>query len=194
LRFQVASDWSFEPESFDFIVSNQVLEHVSDKAAFFRNVYRSLKNRGYSFHLAPLRHCVHEGHIWIPFAHRLQSFDALVGYIKFFSSLGIGKYPIHRRDTGVSIEDYSRRHADYMLFCTSYASQSETLAAARKAGLRGDFRYTWHFYALKLRQILRLKPPCTYPTKTSALRNGIAIRLLRYVSSVTLTLQKANDY
>lgn len=194
LFFTVNEKWKFERNYFDFVVSNQVLEHVKDKSSFFDNVYDCLKEGGYSFHLAPLIHCIHEGHIWIPFAHRIKSYDFLLSYIKICSFFGIGKYRRHRIETGEPVEDYSRRHADYMMFWTSYSSESNTLDMARNAGLRCDFRFTKEFYFIKLLQLIRVNRPQFYSIKQSAFLNAIAIRILRYISSVTLTLQKGNDY
>jgi SAM-dependent methyltransferase len=194
LLFSVDEKWNFESNHFDFIASNQVLEHVQDKSSFLQNVYRCLKTGGYSFHLAPLIHCVHEGHIWIPFAHRIRSYDFLYSYIKICSRLGIGKFRSLHHATGISLDDYTRRHADYMMFWTSYSTQCDTLDVSRKAGLRCDFRFTREFYILKILQILRIRLPTFYQIKQSAFLNAVSILLLRYVSSVTLTLQKGNDY
>lgn len=192
--FTIEEKWRYESNYFDFIVSNQVLEHVQDKQRFFINIYHCLKNNGYSFHLAPLVHCVHEGHIWIPFAHRIKSYDFLFSYIKMCSILRIGKYNSHHRATGVTLDEYTRRHADYMMFWTSYSSQAHTLDIARKAGLRCDFGFTKEFYFIKILQLLRIQLPLLYRSKQSAFVNAISIKILRYVSSVTLTLQKGNDY
>jgi SAM-dependent methyltransferase len=187
-------DWPYADKQFDFIVSNQVLEHVLDKKKFFKNVSRCLKTGGYSFHLNPLRHCIQEGHIWIPFSHRIRSFDLLYSYIRSMSRIGVGKYRIARKDPTTSLDEYCRRHADYMLFWTAYSSQSETLSYAIEAGLRSDFGYTKYFYYLKLCQILRMSLPRHYKTNQSALLNFIAIRIFRYVSSVTLSVRKINEY
>jgi SAM-dependent methyltransferase len=191
---RLKEEWPFEAGFFDFVVSNQVLEHVADKPRFFQNVYRCLKVGGYSFNLNPLVHCVHEGHIWLPFAHRIRSYDLLYSYIRACSRLGLGKFPSHARNSGMSLDEYTRRHADYMLFWTSYASQAETLEAARNCGLRGDFRFTREFFGLKFRQIFRVALPRSYKVARSALADAAWIRLLRYLSSVTLVLQKNNEY
>ena len=192
--FTIEEKWRYESSYFDFIVSNQVLEHVQDKQRFFINIYHCLKSNGYSFHLAPLIHCIHEGHIWIPFAHRIKSYDLLFSYIKMCSVLRVGKYSSHHRATGVTLDEYTRRHADYMMFWTSYSSQAHTLDIARKAGLRCDFRFTKEFYFIKILQLLRIQLPLLYRSKQSAFVNAVSIKILRYVSSVTLTLQKGNDY
>jgi len=45
--------WPFSDESFDLVLSNQVLEHVQDHAHFFRELYRVLMRGGASVHLFP---------------------------------------------------------------------------------------------------------------------------------------------
>lgn len=192
--FSADDIWKFEDNYFDFIVSNQVLEHVKRKKEFFSNIFRCLKNRGSSFHLAPLSHCVHEGHIYLPLAHRIKSYELLYSYIMTSSRIGLGKFRDHRRRTGVSVESFSKRHADYMMFWTSYASQSETLDLARKAGLRADFKFTKEFYLLKVAQIFGVDLPAHYVVNQSSIINAFAIAMLRYCSSVTLHLQKGNEY
>ena len=136
--FTIEEKWRYETNYFDFIVSNQVL----DKQRFLRNIYHCLKKNGYSFHLAPLIHCVHEWHILIPFAHRIKSYDFFYSYIKICSILKIGKYRSHHRATAITLDDYTRRHADYIMFWTSYSTQASTLDMARKSGFRCDFRFT----------------------------------------------------
>jgi len=167
---------------------------VRDKQSFFKNIYNCLKNNGYSFHLALLIHCVQEGHIWIPFAHRIRSYDFLFSYIKIFSLLRIGKYRLHHKASAETLDDYSKRHADYIMFWTSYSTKACTLDFARNVGLRCDFRFTKEFYFIKVLQLFGIRLPLFYRSKQSAFLNAISIIILRYVSSVTLTLQKANDY
>lgn len=192
--FKADEKWRFDENYFDFIVSNQVLEHVKNKPLFFKNIYFCLKDGGHSFHLAPLIHIIHEGHIYLPFAHRVKSYDFLFSYIKACSRIGIGKFRDHRRDTDISLDDFSERHADYMMFWTSYASQADTLDMAREANLRCDFKFTREFYLLKICQLLGFKQPTSYNINQSSFVNSICIRFFRYLSSVTLNLKKGNIY
>ncbi len=44
------TQWNPEPESFDVVVSQEVLEHVEDKPAYLRVVRRALRPGGYLLH------------------------------------------------------------------------------------------------------------------------------------------------
>lgn len=190
----VTDPWPFENLSFDFVVSNQVMEHVHDKNRFFLNVKHALKDNAFFIALNPLLHCVHEGHIFLPWAHRIRSHSALRSYISFCSRLGIGKFPQHHKETGIGVAEYSERHADYMYFWTSYSRESETLDMAREVGLRASFDYSWQFYMLKIRQVFGLGLPVKYIRCDSGLFGSSAVKFLRYISSVTLVCHKRNIY
>ena len=186
--------WDFSDQKYDFIISNQVLEHVRDKDGFFRNISEKLKNGGCSVHLAPLRSVVPEDHIHIPFAHRFTNFSAMYAYIKLLSSLGIGKYRAASKSTGVGIHEYSVRHADYLYHWTAYSSESETLAYARKHFMRADFRFSLEFFTAKLRQVLGMSPRYVYAFRDSGFFDAFMVKILRYLSSVTLVTEKKNTY
>jgi len=186
--------WNFNEDEFDFVISNQVLEHVVDKDSFFKEINASLVAGGYSIHLAPLKHCVQEGHIFIPFAHRFRSFTALLGYITFMSRLGIGKFRREGLPTGETLNDWSLRHSDYIYFWTNYASESEILDYCRNSRLRADFRFSLEFYTSKIREILKLKPKHLYSYRDRGFLDSLSIKLLRYISSVTLVCKKENTY
>jgi len=190
--------WPFSDESFDLVLSNQVLEHVQDHAHFFRELYRVLMRGGASVHLFPLKHYIYEGHLHLPWVHRIRSHDLRSGYISLLSRLGIGKYR-HLDERGkpgrnISAQEYAERHADYMAFLTNYLSESQALDIATRAGLRASFRYTPDFYAQKLWSLAHHAPRVIYQQTNRGLRDSIAVTFLRYVSSVTLTCQKENRY
>jgi SAM-dependent methyltransferase len=191
---QANSKWEFATEKFDFIISNQVLEHVHDKAFFFSNVSAALVEDGHSIHLAPLKHVIHEGHIHLPWAHRITNFTALYGYIRLLSQLGLGKFKAHKKATRCTLDHYAERHADYIYFWTSYATESETLRLARSNGLRADFRFSTEFFTSKLMQLIGRAPTYKYRTRDYGFFDGVLIKLLRYLSSVTLVCKKANRY
>lgn len=189
-----STEWDIIEGEFDFIISNQVLEHVSDKRIFFENVKTRLVNGGYSVHLAPLRHVIYEGHIFLPLAHRIQSFRACLSYIFFLSWLGFGKFRSQHRNTGCTIQQYSEKHADYLYFWTNYSSESETIGYVRSAGMRADFTFSMEFFTSKLKQVVRIKPSYTYKLRAYSFFDAIMIKFLRYISSVTLVCEKKNTY
>lgn len=186
--------WPFADEHFDAVVSNQVFEHVSDHSFVLGEIARTLRTGGCSVHLFPLVHYVYEGHLHLPYVHRIRDFDLLRAYIRTLSRLGLGKFPAHRQATGISVEEFSERHADYIQHQTNYLTYSQALILAKNARLRGSFRYTAEFYAAKVRSLFNRIPVYEYETERSALFDSSAAKLLRYVSSVTLCLDKRDTY
>jgi SAM-dependent methyltransferase len=75
----------FPDDYFDFIYSNQVLEHVQDLDAACSEISRCLKRDGFSFHVFPSKWQPIECHIHVPFGGAITS-DA---YFKFWALLGI---------------------------------------------------------------------------------------------------------
>ena len=190
----VGDAWPFDAESFDVVVSNQVLEHVLEHRQFFSEMERVLVRGGSSVNLFPLRHYVYEGHLLLPFVHRIRSHDARREYIAALSRIGLGKFRNHHATTGVPLDEFAERHADYMSYWTNYLSEAEMLHVATGARLRASFRYTPEFYWAKM-TALRGNPPLTlYRRDSRGVLDSIAMKALRYVSSITLTLEKINTY
>lgn len=194
--FCIGSDqpWPLPDAHLDFIVSNQVLEHVRDHGFAFREMSRTLADDGRAAHLFPLRHCVREEHLSLPWAHRIGNADLRAAYIRALSRMGWGKYRGHHRVFGLSLDEFSVMHADYLQFMTNYLSEGEALDHAKRAGLRASFRYTQELYFRKLRGLLQLPVTFAYSPRRNALADWLWIKLLRYVSGVTLFLEKKQTY
>lgn len=86
----------FESDSFDYVVSFQVLEHMSNPREMLRECRRVLKPGGYMYHICPNYNSFYEGHyktVWFPFL-RTRSGRA---YLKLLGrspkSFGNGIYP-----------------------------------------------------------------------------------------------------
>jgi SAM-dependent methyltransferase len=183
--------WPFESSFFDFVLSNQVLEHVWDHEHFFSEHYRVLKQGGCGAHLFPLKHYVYEGHLLIPFVHRISDWHLLKTYIKFMSKIGIGKYQAGQD----SIDEFSERHADYMTFYTNYLTYSEAMSIVKQAQLRPSLKYTADFYLHKLRQVFKREVLIDLGRhKRSGLFYSLVNHSLKYVSSITLFVEKENTY
>jgi SAM-dependent methyltransferase len=189
--------WPYQRDSFDFVISNQVLEHVVDHELFFSNTYRVLKPSGFSAHLFPLKSCIYEGHLDLPFAHKIHNYDILVNYIKTCSKFGLGKFQGHHQQTGISLNDFSMNHADYMYFFTNYLSYQDILALGKKYRLRVSTRYTHNFYTTKIRNIIGFKKPYTYTSSLnlfSALLESLMFLILKRIASITICLEKEQTY
>jgi SAM-dependent methyltransferase len=83
----------FENETFDLVVNNQVMEHVEDLDATLAEIHRVLKPGGTVLSLFPSRDVYREGHIGIPFAHRMRRGSRLrLLYTWGLRSLGLGTW------------------------------------------------------------------------------------------------------
>jgi SAM-dependent methyltransferase len=185
--------WSYPADHFDFIVSNQVLEHVADHARLFSEIRRVLQPGSFSVHLFPVIHYLQEGHIHIPLAHRINGHGLLRSYIKLMSRIGFGSYREHQRKYGMTLDQYAEEHADYLTFMTNYLTGKQLLTAAKHAGLRSDFRFTSGFYEAKARAVLRRSPVYQYRA-TRPWLDALTFFFLKRVSSVTFVLEKKQSY
>jgi ubiquinone/menaquinone biosynthesis C-methylase UbiE len=63
----------FSSNAFDFVFSDQVLEHVQDHGAALSEISRVLKPDGLSLHIFPSKFCLVEPHSFVPLAAFLQA-------------------------------------------------------------------------------------------------------------------------
>jgi SAM-dependent methyltransferase len=63
----------FPSGTFDFVFSDQVLEHVQDHAAALSEISRVLRPGGWTLHIFPSKFCLVEPHTFVPLATLLQS-------------------------------------------------------------------------------------------------------------------------
>jgi SAM-dependent methyltransferase len=83
----------FPNQFFDFISSNQVMEHVVDLDEVLREIHRLLKPGGTTLHLFPSKDVWREGHCGVPFVHWFPKDSALrYQYTLFMRRAGLGKY------------------------------------------------------------------------------------------------------
>jgi len=183
------TQWPWEENFFDAAVSNQVLEHVRDFDDFFKQSYRVLKPGGISPHLFPLKNYIYEGHIFVPFAHRIQEHDLAVSYLRLMHHLGFGKLDAEGRRSRKGFADPVMQ-ADWLHRFTNYAGKKDFLSICRKYDFRASFRYTREFYTAKIRQLMKFKPVYVYKRNRSVMFDKISFAFFKYISSITLFLQK----
>lgn len=195
LAAKLEDPWPFAADFFDVVLSNQVLEHVHAPQRFFAEHFRVLASGGCGYHLFPLKHYIYEGHLLLPWVHRIRSWELMRAYVAWLSSLGLGKYREHQRASGVSRAEFAERHADYVYFWTHYLTEREVVEVSRASGFRTCFRHTGGFYGAKLRSMLGAQPKRSYAASgRTPLRDAVRVKFFRYLSSVTLTLEKQNVY
>lgn len=170
--------WPYPDGYFDFVVSNQVLEHVKNAEDFFVQIHRVLREGGISYHIFPLRNIVWEGHLLMPLAHRFADHDAEVRWIRLMRKLGFTRRTLDPADA-----------ADSLLYYTHYRSRADFLNIIKSAELRPSFRHTPEYFWAKLRSILKMAPRYTYQNT----RTGwLALKFFSYAASITLRAEKTN--
>jgi SAM-dependent methyltransferase len=116
----------FEDATFDHVVSIEVLEHVSDRAAFFRETYRVLKPGATSVHILPARWGLMEGHINVP----IPVFCKNRAYLKAAAVLGFRSH----RQVNMGWREVYAANVEQMKI-SHYPLRSRIIAEARAAGL-----------------------------------------------------------
>jgi ubiquinone/menaquinone biosynthesis C-methylase UbiE len=110
----------FERESFDYVFSDQVFEHVSDHQAAIDEIWRVLKPGAVSLHIFPPRLVVIEPHVRVPLAGAIQS----KRWLRLWAALGIrNEYQSDRTAAEVTQLNHS-----YLSHHTNYLSKRELVA------------------------------------------------------------------
>ena len=183
--------WPYPDGSFDWVISNQVLEHVEDHAFLLSEIARALKPSGRSAHLFPVLENVLEGHVHIPCSHWIHDRRRLVRYIRFMTALGFGNFRQQQReDPRLDQALFAETRADYLLHLTNYFTTKDLVGIARSAGLRCTFQYTEHFYWNKLRSLLRMPPVVTFRPVAPGVLHGMLVAAFSRISCVTALLEK----
>lgn len=183
--------WPYPDASFDWVISNQVLEHVHDHTFVLSEVARVLKPGGRSAHVFPVRENVVEAHIQIPGSHWIHDPKRLRRYIRAMTALGVGTFrKVRSNDPRVDAATYADTRAEFLMRETNYFHASDVRRFAREASLRCSLRYTEHFYWNKLRSLLRL--PFTHRLRpvTPRFLHRLAVTILSRISCVTALLEK----
>jgi len=83
----------FHDETFDLVMSNQVLEHVADLDIVLSQINRVIKPGGTCLSLFPHREVWREGHCNIPFLHRFpKDSSPRIYYAAALCTLGVGYF------------------------------------------------------------------------------------------------------
>lgn len=109
----------FPDGTFDLIISNQVLEHVSALDIVVAELDRLLADGGRMYHHFPSREVLREGHIGIPLAHRFPPGRARRLYTLALRTAGLGYYK------GESPREWTARKLEWLDAYTHYRPYSE---------------------------------------------------------------------
>ena len=107
----------FEDNSFDFLYSDQVFEHVIDYPTTLSEIKRVLKSDGISLHFFPSRYGAIEGHVKVPFASLIKK----KYWLKIWAYLGIK----NEFQKGLTAKEVATLNYSYLNNNTNYLTKSK---------------------------------------------------------------------
>lgn len=107
----------FDDNTFDYVFSEQVLEHVANYEESLAENWRVLKPGGFSLHVFPSRWRPVEPHVFVPFGGVMQSEP----YLRIWSRLGIR----NEFQSGIHWREVARKNAEYLRSGTNYLSKRQ---------------------------------------------------------------------
>ena len=140
----------FADNTFDFVFSDQVLEHVQDHGAAFAEMARVMKASGFGLHIFPARLKPTEAHVLVPLGGVIQN----RWWLTLWAALGIrnsfqqGKSV---REVVALNYEYLRRRTNYLTraqLVKAGASHFETLVFAEEQMIRHSYGNARRIYPL----------------------------------------------
>ena len=109
----------FDNNTFDFVFSNMVFEHVQDYSPALSEIKRVLKPGGISLHVFPSRYKIKESHVYVPFASIVQKY----WYLLLWAYLGIKK----ESQKNKSPKEIAKLNYYYLKNHTNYLKKAEII-------------------------------------------------------------------
>jgi SAM-dependent methyltransferase len=140
----------FGDNTFDFVFSDQVLEHVQDHSTAFAEIARVMKPGGISLHIFPARLKPTETHVFVPLGGVIQN----RWWLTLWAALGIrnsfqqGKSV---REVVALNYEYLRRHTNYLTraqLVNAVSTYFETVAFAEEHMIKHSYGNARRIYPL----------------------------------------------
>lgn len=116
-------------ETFDVVISNQVLEHVDDPEFVISDMGRVLKPKGVILAAFPVITTAYEGHLGLYGAHWLPPGRFRHAYFKMARTLGFGLY-----DRALSPDEWARASAETLDTTCRYYTLDRLLKPLQRVG------------------------------------------------------------
>lgn len=107
----------FDDDTFDFIFSDQVFEHVQNYPESIAEIKRILKPGGFCLHIFPSRYKLIEPHVYVPFSSVINSYP----WLYFWASMGIR----NEHQEGLTVRDTVNRNYKYLRNNTNYLPKKQ---------------------------------------------------------------------
>lgn len=114
----------FHDNTFDYIFSSQVFEHVMDYDTTLKEIYRILKPGGLSLNMFPGRYIFIEPHVLVPMASVIQN----KLWLLFWAYLGVR----NRFQRDKSAREVVALNYDYLKSHTNYLTKKQILSYAKR--------------------------------------------------------------
>ncbi|MCZ6680587.1 MAG: class I SAM-dependent methyltransferase [Candidatus Poribacteria bacterium] len=126
--------------SFDFVYSDNVLEHVENLESFVQEVDRLTRTGGRGIHIFPSRLKLIEAHVRMPFVHWTLNSSVRLALIRL--SIAMGMDPLWKKTETMCPREAAKTYLQYLNDHTFYRPLSEIRLAFRRVGLGCDTRPT----------------------------------------------------
>jgi 2-polyprenyl-3-methyl-5-hydroxy-6-metoxy-1,4-benzoquinol methylase len=189
-------NWPYTNNSFDIVMSNQVIEHVKNADFFLKELTRVMSIGGYSIHSYPVKEIIIEPHYFLPLVHWLDNWDFRRFIIKFFSKFGLGTFK-KQLQNGLTedLEKWANMHSDYTTNFTHYLNLNDYLLIAKRYGLRASCRFTHEYSVYRLLEKLgmNVKPQLNLAKEFSFINDYFLIHFYKRIVPIILFLHKQNE-
>jgi SAM-dependent methyltransferase len=135
----ISADGKTEYENgfFDFIMTNNVLEHVSDLGKVMAEIGRLTSKDGGGYHIFPAQRQPVEGHLFMPFVHWLPAGGLRKAVIR--SCVKSGREPHWSEVEGRSLEEKTQVYFDYSINHIFYRPFNQIKDQFKQLGFKVTF-------------------------------------------------------
>ena len=121
----------FNSNYFDIVITNQVIEHMSNKISFIEELKRILKTGGFSYNILPAKYRLIEVHLRMPFVHWFPKNIFRRYLIVFFNFFKFNHWAECKSLTFIQQVQY---YYEYSIKKTFYSNASTLFNDFRKRG------------------------------------------------------------